>query len=275
MCCFQLVFGKIYTVFSLKWGYISAILIFEIGSAVCATAPNSTALIIGRAIAGLGCAGLASGALIILANSVPLNRRPIYAGIIGSMFGIASVCGPPLGGALTSHLSWRWCFYINLPIGVITVLLLGFFFHPRQGELKTGTIREKLEDFDFVSLPFLFPGIISTLLGLQWGGSAYPWRSWRIVLLLCIAGVLFVCFIFIQLQRGDKATLPPRIASQRSVACGSIAALSIGAAFLTLIYFVPLYFQVIKGVSAARSGVMILPIVISDVIFSITAGVLG
>ena len=84
-----------------------------------------------------------------------------------------------------------------------------------------------------------------------------------------------MCFVFIQFRRGDNATLPPRIASQRSVACGSIAALSIGAAFLTLIYFIPLYFQVVKGASAARSGVMILPIVISDVIFSITAGVLG
>jgi MFS family permease len=93
MCCFYLVFGKIYTVFSLKWGYISAILIFEIGSAVCATAPNSTALIIWRAIAGLGCSGLASEALIILGNSVPLHRRPIYAGIIGSMFGIAGYVG--------------------------------------------------------------------------------------------------------------------------------------------------------------------------------------
>lgn len=84
--------------------------------------------------------------------------------------------------------------------------------------MKTGTIREKLEEFDFVSLPFLFPGIISTLLGLQWGGSAYPWRSWRVVLPFCIAGVLFVCFMFIQLRRGDKATLPLRIILQRSVA---------------------------------------------------------
>lgn len=84
-----------------------------------------------------------------------------------------------------------------------------------------------------------------------------------------------MCFVFIQFRRGDNATLPPRIASQGSVACGSIAALSIGAAFLTLIYFIPLYFQVIKGVSPARPEVMILPIVISDVIFSITAGILG
>jgi MFS family permease len=274
MCCFQLVFGKIYTIFSLKWGYISAIVIFEIGSAVCATAPDSTALIVGRAIAGLGCSGLASGALIILANSLPLRRRPIYAGIIGSMFGIANVCGPPLGGVLTDHLSWRWCFYINLPIGAITILLLGFFFNPQQGEPKAGTT-SKLKDLDFVGLAFLFPGIISTLLGLQWGGSTYPWNSWRIVFLFCIAGVLSVCFIFVQFWRGDNGTIPPRIASQRSVACSSIVALSMGAAFLTLMYFIPLYFQAVKGVSAARSGVMVLPIVISDIIFSITAGVLG
>lgn len=100
-CAFQLFFGKLYTFFSVKWIYLSALVIFEIGSAVCGAAPNSTALIIGRAVAGLGSAGIFSGAILIVANTVPLRQRPTYMGLIGGMYGIASVAGPLMGGAFT------------------------------------------------------------------------------------------------------------------------------------------------------------------------------
>lgn len=112
----QLLFGKFYSFFSIKWVYLGAIGVFELGSLVCGVAPNSTALIIGRAIAGVGSAGIFSEALIILAYSVPLAKRPIFTGLVGSMYGISSVAGPLLGGAFTDHVTWRWCFYINLPI---------------------------------------------------------------------------------------------------------------------------------------------------------------
>lgn len=115
MSCFQLPVGKLYTIFSIKWIFILNVAIFEIGSAICGAAPNSTVLIIGRAISGLGCSGIVSGALTILSKSVPLSRRPIFTGIIGAMFAVASLCGPPLGGVLTDHVSWRWCFYSTLP----------------------------------------------------------------------------------------------------------------------------------------------------------------
>lgn len=103
----QLLFGKFYSYFSIKWVYLIAIGIFELGSLVCGVAPNSTALILGRAVAGLGSAGIFSGALIILAYSVPLEARPIYTGLIGSMYGIASVAGPLLGGVFTDKVTWR------------------------------------------------------------------------------------------------------------------------------------------------------------------------
>jgi MFS family permease len=113
---FQLLFGKFYTFFSIKLVYLIAIGIFELGSLVCGVAPNSNALIVGRAIAGVGSAGVFSGALIIVAYSVPLQKRPMFSGFIGAMYGIASVAGPLLGGAFTDKATWRWCVLLYQPL---------------------------------------------------------------------------------------------------------------------------------------------------------------
>ena len=111
----QPTFGKIYTYFSVKWTYITALLIFELGSILCAAAKNSTMLIVGRAVAGVGAAALFSGGITIIGYSVRLEKRPIYIALLSSMFGISSVVGPLLGGVFTDRTGWPWCFWINLP----------------------------------------------------------------------------------------------------------------------------------------------------------------
>jgi MFS family permease len=105
----MLLFGKIYTFYSTKMVFLSAIGLFEIGSALCGVAPNSTAFIVGRAIAGLGSSGIFGGAIVIMVHTIPLAKRPMYQGLFGAVFGIASVVGPLLGGAFTQYVSWRWC----------------------------------------------------------------------------------------------------------------------------------------------------------------------
>lgn len=112
----MLFYGKIYTLYSIKWIFLTSITIFEIGSAICGAAPSSTVLIVGRAIAGLGSAGIFSGAVIIGVHTVPLAKRPIFQGLFGAVFGVASVAGPLLGGAFTDKVSWRWCKFILIAL---------------------------------------------------------------------------------------------------------------------------------------------------------------
>ncbi|CAK5272297.1 unnamed protein product [Mycena citricolor] len=271
----QLLFGKFYTFMPVKWVFITAILVFELGSAICGAAPTSNALIIGRAIAGLGSAGIFSGAMIIVANTVPLARRPIYTGIIGGTFGIASVAGPLMGGVFTDKLSWRWCFLINLPPGAFTLLFLTFFFTmpgkpPVREEMS---FKDRLMQFDPMGTAIFIPAIVCLLLALQWGGSKYPWKDGRVIGLFVVFGVLISAFIAIQFWQGDRATIPLRIFKKRTIWSSAWYLFAIGSGFMIFSFYLPIYFQSIHNVSAVNSGISTLPMILSLVFASISVGV--
>ncbi|KAI1266049.1 MFS general substrate transporter [Xylariaceae sp. FL1019] len=271
----QLLFGKFYTYFSIKWVYLIAIGIFEIGSLICGVAPNSTALIVGRAIAGLGSAGIFSGALLILAYSVPLQKRPIYSGAIGGVYGIASVAGPLLGGAFTDKLTWRWCFYINLPIGAVTVVAIAIFFPPpTQKKPESETFMKTLMRFDPVGTVLFIPAIVSLLLALQWGGTTYAWSNARIIALFVVFGVLLIAFFFTQWKQQENGTVPPRIIKKRSVLAAGTFAFFLGGSFFLFVYYVPTWFQAVQSVSAVQSGIRNLPMLLAVVVSSIVSGAL-
>lgn len=273
-CALQLFFGKLYTFYSIKWTFLVSIGIFEVGSLVCGVAPDSISLIVGRAVAGVGSAGLFSGALVIIAYTVPMSKRPAYTGIIGACYGIASIAGPLLGGAFTDGPGWRWCFYINLPLGAITVVVIFFFFKsPHRKAEESVPIMTRLKQLDMVGTIVFIVDVVVVLLALQWGGSTYAWNSWRIILLFALFGVITIVFIGLQWYMKDNATVPFRIISQRSVASACAWGFLLGASFFILIYWVPIWFQAVKGASALMSGIYCLPMVLALVIANAITGI--
>ncbi|KAJ9620668.1 hypothetical protein H2204_012223 [Knufia peltigerae] len=269
---FSLVFGKIYKHYSIKNVFLGSIVLFEIGSAVCGAAPNSIALIIGRAIAGLGSSGIFTGGMMVIVPLIPLHKRPIYYGLFGAVFGIASVLGPFLGGAFTDNISWRWCFYINLPIGAFTILSIVLFLHikPPPSE-KLSLVRQVLRMDPLGTLIFV-PSIVCLVLALQWGGSKYAWSSGKVIGLLVTCGVLFLAFWVLQALTPATATVPMRIATQRSVLGGVIFLFLLNGSLFAIVYFLPIWFEAVKEETAIHAGISLFPLVISLVIMTILAG---
>lgn len=210
-------FGKIYTYFDVKYTYLGALVIFEVGSVICAAAISSPMFIVGRAIAGAGAAALYSGGMTIIGFSVPLRKRAIYIAALSSMFGIASVVGPILGGAFTDRLSWRWCFWINLPFGAVSLLVVFFFFTNPERKYSHLPVKERVKNIDIVGAIFLICAIVSLLLALQWGGFTYTWSNSKVWGTLLGFFLMIAVFIAIQIRQKDRATIPLRVFKQQTV----------------------------------------------------------
>ncbi len=277
-CATQLLFGRFYAFYNNKTVFLAAIVLFEAGSALCGAAPNSVAFILGRVLAGVGSAGIFAGSIAIMIPLVPLRKRPVYQSMMGAIFGVSSAVGPLVGGAFTSnpHLTWRWCFYINLPIGGAAVVLLLVFIHvPQEPRLAALPALEKAKRMDPLGTLLFVPSVVSLLLALQWGGTRYAWHSARIIALLVVAGVLFTAWVAVQARLGDDyATVPRRIFAQRSVMAGTAYSLCLGGVLLPLSYYTAVWFQAIQGVDALQSGIRSLPFVLALVVGAILAGAL-
>lgn len=200
-CALQLLFGRLFTCFSVRKLLFSNVLTFEAASALCGGAPSSRAFIIGRAIAGIGAAGIFAGAVCLsslnpplladtcsqmtsMIHVVPTHHRPKVFGCMGGMMAISQICGPLIGGVFTTNVSWGWCFYVDLPIGGVAMVCILLFLHiPEQvpGKLP---LKQKLAGLDFPGTILVAIGAICVLLALQWGGHTYAVSSpaWRLLL---------------------------------------------------------------------------------------------
>ncbi|KAH8651556.1 efflux pump antibiotic resistance protein [Tricladium varicosporioides] len=273
---FQPSFGKLYKFFNIKTIYLSCIFVFEVGSIICAASPNSSAFIIGRAIAGCGAAGLFQGALAIIANTVPFAKRPLYLGVVISVFGISVCIGPVMGGAFTQHVTWRWCFWINVPIGGVVLILIFLFLRLKQTKDQLGyqkeTLLSRLKKLDPIGATLLISSICCLFLALQWGGQSLPWNSAKVIGLLVGFGVLLVLFCAAQWYLGEDATMPLRVLKQRSILASSLFIFFFAMPGYIYGYYLPIYFQSIKGSSATKSGLQFMALALGQIVFIVLSG---
>ncbi|KAK0644201.1 major facilitator superfamily domain-containing protein [Cercophora newfieldiana] len=268
--------GKIYTKFNVKWAFLVFFAVFEIGSAVCGMANSSMMFIVGRAVAGVGSSGLMNGALTIFSNIVSMERR---ASLTGSMMGISQlgvVIGPLVGGAFTSFSTWRWCFYMNLPVGAAVFLALLFVRIPERFEKKKPieVLKNITKELDLVGFALFTPAMMMLLLGLQYGGSRFAWDSPPIAGLFTGSGVLFAIWLAWDWYCEDEALIPFSMMSKRVVWSGSLTQWCNMTGIFSASYFLPLYFQAIKGASPVMSGVYVMASVLSQLVFAGLSGMM-
>ena len=274
VCAFQFMFGKAYALFSVKRVFLLANAISIAGSLLCGTAATSTMLVVGRAVAGLGSAGLFAGCFVISVQSIPLRRRPMFFGGMGGIEGMATLAAPLLGGALTQSLGWRWCFYINAPIGAVTLLLTVYCFSDtrKPSDVARMTFKEKVSQLDLLSNLLSLPALTSLFLSFSWAGTKYPWDSGKVIGPLITFAVLLAAFVYNQCRRGDAAALPPRVIKRRTIIAGFIFIMCANSTGNVVEYYLPTYYQIVRGYSPARSGYMLLPIIIGAIIGSLAHG---
>ncbi|RDW58220.1 hypothetical protein BP6252_13631 [Coleophoma cylindrospora] len=271
-CSFQFMFGKLYKIFSVKWVFISSILIFMAGSTVCASAPTSAVFVLGRAICGFASAGMMAGCFRLLVLYIPMRKRPLYTGLVGSVSGMSGIAAPALGGVIVDRLGWRWCFWIALPLSFVTLVCLFFCLTDVKPEVEL-TWAQRISELDLVGNVLFLPSLTCLFVALSWAGSKYAWNSPTIIGLLGAFGVLLGLFALDQYRKGDAATLPPRILRNRSVLAGFTYTLCCNSATMVIQYYLPTYFQAVRGYSASQSGYFQFPLVGGDTLAVIVQSV--
>lgn len=175
----------------------------------------------------------------IITLTRPLNKRPVFLGAISTSEFTAVALGPLLGGVITSQLSWRWCFFINIPLAGIPALVVALLLKlPRLPAQERMTTKDKLKELDFVGMTLFSASIFCLLLALQWGGAIYAWSNRRVIILLSLSPILFAGFFILSLQKQDSAMLPPRILRHKTMITGAVCAMCLAAANGVCTYYV-------------------------------------
>ncbi|KAF9911624.1 hypothetical protein EC991_002742 [Linnemannia zychae] len=266
----QPLWGKLSDIYGRKSTILTAIFFFLVGSLVCGVAPNINVLIFGRALAGAGAGGMISLTMIIISDVVSMRERGKYQGIIGSMFGLSAVIGPLLGGVLAEKSTWRWGFYLNLPIGVLGTAIITWTL--RLPAVK-GSHRDKLKRVDFLGSFTIVVGIVCVLLSTNWGGNEYAWNSVQIIAPYVVGGLFLLAFLYVEAKIAVEPIMPFRLFKNQSVSAAYATSFFIGGAFMGAVFYCPLYFQMVRHYSATKAGLHLLPMVAGMLFGGIGGGI--
>nr|CRX79083.1 hypothetical protein ls5930a1_00125 [Leucosporidium scottii] len=270
---FLLIFGQVLRIFPAKYVLLSAITIFEVGSAICGSCNDVNVLIFGRALSGVGAAGIFIAMITILGQVTRLEDRPKLFGMFGAVFGLSSVIGPLIGGAFTDH-----CFYINLPVGGVTLLAITLLLKasPPLGskpeENTTQARLSKLLHMDWLGATLVLASVTCLVLALQWGGNTKPWNDGSVIACLVLAVVLGAILVLWQRYLGDKAMVPPAIFKSFSVFAIIAFAFTTRFCLLVFTYYLPIFYQVTRQHTATKSGIDILAFMLGTVLAVIISG---
>jgi EmrB/QacA subfamily drug resistance transporter len=257
------IYGKLGDLYGRKVVLQSAIVLFLIGSVLCGLSQNMMQLIVFRAIQGLGGGGLAVTTQAVVGDIVPPRDRGRYQGIFGAVFGLSSIAGPLLGGYFTTHLSWRWIFYINLPLGIGAMLVLAATLPSLE--------RRAVRTIDYAGAALLAVVLTSITLLSDLGGTAYPWTSAVTIGLIAVSVLALVLFTIVE-RKAREPVLPLHLFGQKTFVVTSIVGFIVGFALFGSVTYFPLYLQVVKGVSPTASGMQMVPMMGGMLVTSIMSG---
>lgn len=245
------IYGRFSDIYGRKGFFLGSIVIFLVGSALCGLSQNMTQLILFRALQGIGGGALMTNAFAIIADLFTPQERGRWQGLMGGVFGLASVFGPLLGGWLTDNVSWRWTFYINMPLGLLALTAIWLLLPKVKSTIKDKTL-------DYLGAFYLSLGLAALLLGVTWGGNEYPWGSVEILVLLAFAVVTLTFFGSVETY-AKNPVLPLGLFKNSTFSITIVLVFLMGMGMFGVISFIPLFAQQVIGVSATNSGVIMFP----------------
>jgi len=256
--------GKLTDIYGRKFFYIGGLAIFVLASVLCGLSNTMNQIIIFRGVQGIGAGVMMANAFTVIGDLFPPASRGKYQGFVSAVFGLSSVIGPTTGGYITDNLSWHWVFFVNVPLGVIVILLFIFFFpNIRSDNLK--------HSIDYAGGVLLILAVVPLMLALSWGGVEYSWGSSQIIGMFVFSAVALVIFLFLE-RRSREPIIPLSIFKSGIVAISSLMMFLTAAGMFGTIIFIPLFFQGVLGITATSSGNFVTPMMLGVVFGSAISG---